>query len=386
MRLRIINTQKHIFHYWIDPIKPNMEFFTNMKIIAEVGVNHNGSIDAALELVKAAKDAGADIVKFQLFDADQLVQKHTPVAAYQAANDGRHQTQYEMLKALELSYDEHIQIKRYCDEIGIKYLATAFDGRSLQFLADELKQNIFKIASGEITNGPFIEQHVKTGGHIVLSTGMSTIGEIEAALSLISFFLLNPGGTPTGQNVKRAFREIMPLGILAEKVTLLHCSSEYPASLESVHLHSMKTIGNSFGLPYGYSDHTIGLEVSICAAALGASVIEKHFTLDKSANGPDHAASITPTELKELVTAVRNVEIALGSKVKLPSDAELDNSDLARKSIVAAETISKGDIFNKDNLTTRRPGQGISPMRYWDLLGKKASRDYFSGEMLDDFA
>jgi len=148
----------------------------------------------------------------------------------------------------------------------------------------------------------------------------------------------------------------------------------------------MKTIGNSFGLPYGYSDHTIGLEVSICAAALGASVIEKHFTLDKSANGPDHAASITPTELKELVTAVRNVEIALGSKVKLPSDAELDNSDLARKSIVAAETISKGDIFNKDNLTTRRPGQGISPMRYWDLLGKKASRDYFSGEMLDDFA
>ncbi len=326
-------------------------------IIAEAGVNHNGSLDTAREMVRIAAEAGADMVKFQTFKADKLVTRNAAKAEYQQATTGTEQSQYEMIKALELDIASHKVLIQYCRDNGIQFLSTAFDHDSIDLLA-ELGQDTWKIPSGEITNLPYLR---KIGGlkqNIILSTGMADLGEIEDALQV-----LEQAGTPW------------------ENITVLHCNTEYPTPMQDVNLNAMLTIKAAFpGIKVGYSDHTLGIEIPISAAALGATVIEKHFTLDRNMEGPDHRASLEPDELKAMVTAIRNVEQAMGDGLKRPSPSETSNKPIARKSIVAAKGIRKGDIFTEDNLTIKRPGKGISPMRWDELLGQTAHKDY----MVDD--
>ena len=355
------------------------------RIIAEVGVNHNGNIETAFKMVEAAKLAGADLVKFQLFKAEKLVHKEAAVASYQAQHLQQEKTQLEMLKALELSTENHLKLSKHCKSLGIEYLATAFDDESFDFLNNVIKQKKFKIPSGEITNAPFIAKHAETGKELILSTGMSTLSDIENAISVINYFSKpNFVKYPTKSQLKHSFASHKQENVLQDRVTLLHCTSEYPAPMESINLRSMLTISNEFGLPYGYSDHTVGSEVSVAAVAMGATTIEKHFTLDKLAVGPDHAASITPDELKLLVASIRNVEMAMGTFCKHPSEIELENAKVARKSIVASRTIKKGEIFSEGNLTTLRPGTGASPMGFWDLLGQSSKNSYEKGQMINE--
>jgi N,N'-diacetyllegionaminate synthase len=323
-------------------------------IIAEAGVNHNGDFENAKKLILAAANAGADYVKFQTFKADKLVSKDAQKAEYQKVNlKDEGGTQYDMLKKLEMPEVWHYKLIKYSNECGIKFLSTGFDEISIDFL-DSLNIDLFKVPSGEITNKPYLEHIAKKGKPIVISTGMSNLQEIKNAVEVI-------------QNHQ----------IAKNQITILHCNTEYPTPLQDVNLLAMNTIKNELGLQVGYSDHTLGIEVSIAAVALGACIIEKHFTLDKNMNGPDHKASLDPLELKEMVRLIRNIEFAIsGSGIKEPSLSEIKNIEISRKSIVAKSKILKGERFTNSNITTKRPGKGISPMQ-WDLvIGKTANQDF----------
>ena len=325
-------------------------------IIAEAGDNHNGNYDTALKLVDKAVEAGADCVKFQTFVTERVISKLAEKADYQKESTGTGESQYEMVKKLELSFEQFRQIKKYCEQKKIMFLSTPFDLESIEFL-QEIDIPFWKIPSGEITNLPYLEKIAHTGKDIIMSTGMCTMEEIQKAIDI-----LKKNG--------------------AGKITLLHCNTEYPTPYGDVNLRAMKTMADTFGVEVRYSDHTKGIEVPIAAVAMGAVVIEKHFTLDKNMPGPDHKASLEPYELKQMVQSIRNIEKALGSSEKKPSASEIKNIDIARKSIVAKKTIKKGEELTEDNLDIKRPGNGISPMYWYDLLGTKAVKDFSEDELI----
>lgn len=352
-------------------------------VIAEAGVNHNGSLDMALRLVDAAAEAGADAVKFQTFTADNLVRKSAPKAEYQLQTTEASESQYEMLRRLELSRAAHKTLLEQCSARGIDFLSTPFDEESLDFLTDELGLKTIKLGSGEVTNGPLLLHTARKGVNVILSTGMSTLGEVETALSCLAFGYIGNDKPPLLEAFVAAYASPEGQDALRRKVTLLHCTTEYPAPFADVNLRSMLTMKDAFGLRVGYSDHTEGIAVSIAAAALGASAIEKHFTLDRTLPGPDHRASLEPDELAELVRSVRQVEAALGSGVKTPSPSERENRSIVRKSLVAKHPIRKGERFTADNVTCKRPGGGVSPIAYWGILERTADRDYDEDEALE---
>ena len=351
-------------------------------IIAEAGVNHNGDRDRALALVDAAAEAGADAVKFQTFTAVEVASGEAPKAAYQHETTDAAESQLAMLEKLELPRVWHHDLAARCVERNIKFLSTPFDMASLRFLIDDMKLDLLKIPSGEITNGPLLLATGQSGADIILSTGMSTLNEIEQALGVLAFGL-TVGGGPSPEVFKRAFASDVGKTALREKVTLLQCTSQYPAPVEDSNLNAMKALAETFGVKTGLSDHTPGISVAIAAAALGASVIEKHFTLDRSLPGPDHKASLEPSELKAMIDGTRAAENALGSGEKTPAASELDTKAVARKSLVALKPIKAGEAFSEDNLGIKRPGGGVSPMQYWDTLGKTALRDYAPDQLLD---
>lgn len=329
-------------------------------IIAEAGVNHNGDIAKAKALIDKGAEAGVDYVKFQTFKAEKLVTKQAKRASYQDKNTQDNDSQYEMLKKLELSQALHQELMDYCNQKGVKFLSTGFDSESLVFLA-QLGITIAKVPSGEITNLPYLRQVASLFPEVILSTGMATIGEIKDAVKVL-----------------------IDNGVSKNKITILHCNTEYPTPMEDVNLKAMLHIQRELGIPVGYSDHTLGIEVPIAAVALGATVIEKHFTLDKTLPGPDHKASLEPNELKAMVSAIRNIEKAIdGSGLKEVSKSEEKNKPIARKSIVTSTNIKKGDIFTPENLTVKRPGTGISPMQWDEVIGKEAKRDFQEDELIE---
>lgn len=328
----------------------------NVVIIAEAGVNHNGSIELAKQMIEEAARAGADYIKFQTFKPEKLVSKYAQKADYQKKTTGNNESQLQMLEKLALSYDDFVELKKYCEQIGIGFLSTPFDEDSIRFL-DSLDMDFWKIPSGEITNYPYLVQIAQTGRDIVLSTGMCEMDEIADAMKV-----LKENG--------------------AGNISLLHCNTEYPTPYEDVNLLAMKQMRTAFKKQVGYSDHTVGIEVPIAAVALGAEIIEKHFTLDKNMEGPDHKASLEPQELAQMVSAIRHIEKSLGDGNKKRTASEQHNIAAARKSIVAKCAISKGDIFTEANLTVKRPGSGISPMRWKELIGTKAQRDYVEDELI----
>lgn len=325
-------------------------------IIAEAGVNHNGDINLARQLVDKAKEAGADIIKFQTFKLDSIVSKFAEMADYQKDNIGIVESQKEMLKKITLPYEAFLELYKYCNKKEIQFLSTPFDIGSIHFLNDMVP--FWKIPSGEVTNYPYLVEIAKTGKPVIMSTGMCELQEIDEAIKV-----LKTNGT--------------------SDITLLHCNTQYPTPYKDVNLRAMETLRNRYKVKVGYSDHTKGIEVPIAAVALGAEVIEKHFTLDKKLPGPDHKASLEPNELAAMVSSIRNIEEALGSPIKIVSDSERENIAIARKSIVAAKNIKKGEVLTIDNLTTKRPGTGISPMRWNDVLGSKAIRDFVEDEVIE---
>lgn len=326
-------------------------------IIAEAGVNHNGSIEIARKLVDTAVLAGADAVKFQTFKAENLVCKDAKKADYQMITTDNAESQFEMLKKLELTPEMHEELIKYCKDKGIMFLSTPFDIDSLWYLM-QCGIEIIKIPSGEITNYPFLREAGSTGKPVILSSGMSRLDEVKAAVSVL--------------------REYG-----SKDITVLHCNTEYPTPYTDVNLNAMDILRGELGVAVGYSDHTQGIEVSVAATALGATVIEKHFTLDKNMDGPDHKASLEPNELCEMVRQIRNIEAALGDGRKAPSASEQKNITIVRKSIVAKQPIKQGDIFTEDNLTTKRPGNGISPMRWNEIIGQEAARDFEADELIE---
>jgi N,N'-diacetyllegionaminate synthase len=328
-------------------------------IIAEAGVNHNGDLRLAHKLIDVAAAAGADKVKFQTFSADRLVITSADKAPYQVLATGNDDSQHAMLRRLELSREMHVELVDHCKSCGIEFFSTGFDPGSVDLLA-ELGANCFKIPSGEITNLPYLRHVGRYGKPVILSTGMSSLGEIEAALAV-----LEQSGTRRNQ------------------ITVLHCTTEYPAPIAEVNLRAMLTIRDAFGVAVGYSDHTAGIEIAMAAVALGASVIEKHFTLDRNLPGPDHKASLEPAELTAMVKGIRNIEQALGDGLKRATPSELRNRPIGRKSIVASRPIEAGEVFSADNLTVKRPGTGMSPMRWDELLGRKAPRAFTADELIE---
>ena len=352
-------------------------------IIAEAGVNHNGSLEMASKLVDVAVAAGADAVKFQTFKTENLVSRAAPKAEYQRKTTDPGETQFEMIKKLELDEDSHRILLNHCKKSGIQFLSTPFDHESVDLLAQKLDLSSLKIPSGEITNGPLLLHVAHSGKPIILSTGMSTIDEIEQALGVIAYGFVSKGKPPLRGEFRSAFSSEEGQAALKEKVTLLHCTSEYPAPFEDVNLKAMATMSEAFGLPVGLSDHTTGIAVSIAAVALGAAIIEKHFTLDRNLPGPDHRTSLEPDELRTLVRSIREVEVALGDGVKQPAKSELKNLAVVRKSLIARKDIRAGEVFTPSNLCVKRPGGGITPMCYWDFLGRTAIRDYHRDEKVD---
>ena len=330
-------------------------------IIAEAGVNHNGDINKAKQLIDKAVEASVDYIKFQTFKTELCISKNAVKADYQIENtQNSSESQLEMVKKLELSFDQFIELEKYCEQKNIKFLSTGFDSESLIFLA-QLGVTIAKIPSGEITNLPYLRQVASLFPEVILSTGMATIDEIKDAVKVLT-----------------------DNGVSKDKITILHCNTEYPTPMEDVNLKAMLHIQRELGLPIGYSDHTLGIEVPIAAVALGATVIEKHFTLDKTLPGPDHKASLEPNELKAMVSAIRNIEKAIGgSGLKEVSKSEEKNKPIARKSIVASTDIKKGDIFTPENLTVKRPGTGISPMQWDEVIGKEAKRDFQEDDLIE---
>ena len=325
-------------------------------VIAEAGVYHNGSITIAKEMVRVAKECGADIVKFQTSNLDSLVSDWAEMAEYQTKAVGSKGTQKEMLGDLVLDYEEFTELARYCSEVGIEFLSTPFDIESVRFL--DTLQDKWKIPSGEITNYPYLIEIAKTKKPVILSTGMAYLNEIRDAINV-----LQDSGT--------------------KMITVLHCTTEYPTPIDSVNLNVMETYKREFGFPVGYSDHTRGIEVGLAAAAMGATIIEKHFTLDRNMPGPDHKASLEPDELKKMIEGIRKVDNALGSYDKTPTVQELKNRDVARKSIVASKSIKKGELLNESNITTKRPGTGISPMKWNEVLGNYAIKDFKKDELIE---
>lgn len=352
-------------------------------IIAEAGVNHNGDEQLAFQLVDAAYAAGADIVKFQTFKAKNLVTAQALQADYQVTNTGKQESQLAMLSRLELSYDAHHQLVAYCNKLGIEFLSTAFDSESLDFLVNDLGLTRLKIPSGEITNAPLVLQHALTGCDLIVSTGMATLADIEAVLGVIAFgYTAAKDALPSVEAFQAAYFSAEGKAALKQKVTVLHCTTEYPAPLEDINLRAMDTIATAFGLPAGYSDHSEGILVPIAAVARGAVLIEKHFTLDKNMEGPDHKASLSPLELKAMIEAIRAIEQALGDGIKGPRPSELKNRAAARKSIVAARDIAVGTRLSELDLAVKRPGTGDSPYKYWAIQGKVTSRAYKAGELI----
>ena len=351
-------------------------------IIAEAGVNHNGSLDIAMALVKAASNAGADAVKFQTFKAENLVSVSAPKAEYQKKTTGGTGSQFEMLKKLELSEEFHRALFDQCRVLGIDFLSTPFDFKSVDFLYKEVNLKLLKLSSGEITNAPLLLKVAKTAKPVIVSTGMSTLADIEAALGVLAFGYLGCDDNPTEMNFRNAFCSSMGQDVLREKVTLLHCTTEYPSPMDEVNLDAMETLRAAFGLQIGYSDHTEGIAVPIAAVARGAKVIEKHFTLNRTLPGPDHKASIEPDQLREMILSIRSVEAALGSSQKIPSPSEQKNIEIVRKSLVVTSEVLQGELLTEDNLGVKRPGTGISPFKYWDYLGKRAVKDYHQDDLL----
>ena len=326
-------------------------------IIAEAGVNHNGDFALAKKMVDVAKEAGVDYIKFQTFVPEKLVSKFAEKAEYQKKTTDASESQLQMLQKLTLTNENFIEIKKYCEEIGIGFISTPFDLESIDFL-EKFDMDFWKVPSGEITNLPYLEAIAKTGRKVVMSTGMCDIDEISGAVKV-----LEENGV--------------------KDITLLHCNTQYPTPYEHVNLSAMQAIAKVFEKETGYSDHTQGIEVPIAAVAMGATVIEKHFTLDKRMEGPDHKASLDPHELKAMVSAIRNIEKAVGSGVKEPSESEKGNKAVARKSIVASKPIKKGELLSIENLTTKRPGNGISPMKWYEVLGTTAVRDFMEDELIE---
>lgn len=327
-------------------------------IIAEAGVNHNGSIELAKRLIDVASESGADAVKFQTFKAEKLVSKNAQKADYQKQTSNNSESQFDMIKKLELDLNTHKELISYCKTKNIMFLSTPFDHDSIELLSD-LGLEIFKIPSGEITNLPYLRHIGKLNRKVILSTGMANIGEIEDALDVL-----------------------IEAGTKKENITVLHANTMYPTPMKDVNLKAMVTIGNTFDIAFGYSDHTLGIEVDIAAVAMGASCIEKHFTLDCTMEGPDHKASLEPDELKAMVKAIRNIELALGNSIKKPSKSEIPNMQIARKSIVAKMDIKKGDKLSEENITIKRPGNGINPMRWDEIVGTIATKDYNEDELI----
>lgn len=342
--------------------------------IAEAGVNHNGDRGMAFELVDAAVEAGADAVKFQTFSAAALASETAPKAAYQNETTDAAESQLAMLKRLELPHDWHMPLKDYCEEKGIAFLSTPFDAFSLRFLAEDVGLQTIKVPSGEVTNGPFLLQIAETGLDIILSTGMSTLGEVRAALGVLAFGLSGANGAPGAQAFVDAFTSEQGRAALLEKVTVLQCTSAYPTPLAEANVSAMVTMRDAFGIRAGFSDHTEGVSASLAAAALGADVIEKHFTLDRNLPGPDHMASLEPGELTTLVAGIRAIEASLGDGVKAPQSSEIGTAVVARKSLTALDKIGAGERLSEENLGAKRPGDGISPMRYWEYIGRPAPR------------
>ena len=327
-------------------------------IIAEAGVNYNGSLELAYKMVDEAKKAGADIVKFQTGIPDKVMSRFAEKAEYQKKNTGKsEESQLDMVRKLMLKFEEFIPLKKYCEDSDIKFLSTPFDISSIEFL-DKLGCDMWKIPSGEITNYPYLVSVAKTRKPIIMSTGMSTLIEVREALNV-----LKENG--------------------AREVSLLHCTTEYPAPLNDVNLKAMQTLKDTFSCKVGYSDHTLGIEIPVAAVAMGASIIEKHFTLDRNMEGPDHKASLEPDELTAMIRSIRNVELALGTGIKEPSESEKKNMAIARKSLIAARDIKKGEVFTEENLTTKRPGNGISPMKWNEVIGAKAIRDFCEDELIE---
>ena len=330
---------------------------SRVKIIAEAGVNHNGNIIIAKKMIDFAKEAGVDYIKFQTFIPENLVSKYAKKAEYQKTTTAADESQLQMLRKLTLSENEFIELSDYCKATSIGFISTPFDLESVDFL-NSFNMDFWKVPSGEITNLPYLVEIAKTGKPIILSTGMSDLDEIDAALNV-----LHSNG--------------------AGKITLLHCNTQYPTPMEDVNLNAMLTLKDRYNCDVGYSDHTLGIEVPIAAVGLGATVIEKHFTLSSDMEGPDHKASLEPKEFKSMVSAIRNIEKALGTGNKVASPSETENKDIARKSIVASRMIKKGEVFSKDNITTKRPGSGISPMRWYNVIGAVAKRDFQEDELIE---
>lgn len=351
-------------------------------IIAEAGVNHNGSLTMAKHLIDVAAKAGADAVKFQTFRAEALVSRIAAKAPYQKGTTGRAGSQFDMLKGLELDEGAHHAIATHCRDRGIKFLSTPFDEESIDLLVVKIGVSMLKIPSGEITNGPLLLKAARTRKPIVLSTGMCNLHDIEAALGVVAFGYIRPKGMPSRTALRKAFTSPEGRQALQKKVTLLHCTSEYPAPVTDVNLKAMDTMQEAFGLPVGYSDHTAGMIIPIAAAARGAVLIEKHFTLDRTLPGPDHLSSLEPQELAAMIKAIRDVELALGSGRKEPAISEKKNVAVIRRSLVAARDIERNEIFSPKNLTCKRPGTGSSPLNYWSLLGKKAKKNYLEDEVI----
>jgi N-acetylneuraminate synthase len=352
-------------------------------VIAEAGVNHNGSVDLALRLIDVAADAGADAVKFQTFRSDKVVTAAAPKAQYQSANTGEAGAQLDMIRRLELPHEDFRRLAAHAAGRGIEFMSTPFDIGSLRFLVRDLGMRRLKIPSGEVTNALLLLEAGRAGLPLILSTGMSTLDEVEAALAVIAFGMVRPHDAPALAECRAALASPDGRRALGESLTLLHCTTEYPAPIGDTNLRAMQTLRARFGLPVGFSDHTEGIAADIAAAALGATVIEKHFTLDRTLPGPDHRASLEPAALKAMVEGIRAASCALGSPIKAPTPSEIPNIPIARRSLVAARAIRKGEIFAADMIDAKRPGGGLSPMLAWSLLGTPARRDYGIDEMLD---
>jgi N-acetylneuraminate synthase len=353
-------------------------------VIAEAGVNHDGSLQTALDLVDAAAEVGADVVKFQTFKAAELASTLAPKPAYQIRRTGNEESQLEMLRRLELSVEAHRAIIARCAEKRIGFLSSVFDHNSLTLLADEFRLQDLKFGSGELTNAPLLLAAARTGCRLILSTGMGTLAEVEEALSVIAFgFTAGINATPRPTAFAATLTQPATWDALRSRVILLHCTTDYPAAPIDVNLRAMETMRNAFGLKVGYSDHTEGTAISIAAVAQGAVMIEKHLTLDRTSPGPDHAASLEPSEFRDLVRAIRDVQAAMGNGIKKPSEAEGANRVVTRKSLVAACAVSKGQKFTAENVAVKRPGSGRTPTQYWSTIGTPADRDYAAGEPLD---
>lgn len=353
------------------------------KIIAEAGVNHNGSVDRAHEMICVAAKCGADIVKFQAWSAELLASRHAGMASYQIANTGESTSQIDLLKNLELPKEAYKELIRTCAENRVEFLCTPMDMPSIELLAN-LGVGRLKIPSGEITNAPYLVAAGATRIPCIVSTGMATLAEVKAALGAIAWGYFAKKGKPSFQSCSALWDEVQSDGSLREVLTILHCTTEYPAPFSDVNLAAMQSLGDKFQLPVGYSDHTAGISISIAAAALGATIIEKHFTLSRELPGPDHLASLEPKELTELILSVRQVNLAIGNGLKAPANSELGNIPIARKSLVAAQQIPRGELFTASNLVSKRPGSGLSPWKYWDLLGRPAARGYECDDLITE--